>query len=79
MPDPSPVGAEMDRLFDNLREQRERTNISARRLEGLIRDEAVRRVDARYGYTCEFSSDPDGHRYEYDLEEETIREELGRD
>jgi hypothetical protein len=34
-----------------------------------IRDQAVRNVDARYGYTCEHSASPDAHRQEYDDEE----------
>lgn len=65
-------------FFDSLREQRDRTTESMHRLEGLVRDEAVRRVDARHGYTCEFAPDPDAHRGEYDVEEATIRQELDR-
>lgn len=41
-------------------------------IEGLIRDQAVRNVDARYGYTCEFSSSPERHVMEYDEEEERL-------
>ena len=37
------------------------------------RDEAIRRVDQRHGYTVEFAPDPDAHRAEYDAEEEAIR------
>lgn len=37
-----------------------------------IRDEAVRRVDGRYGYTAEHAPDPAAHRDEYDREEEEL-------
>ena len=40
-----------------------------------VRDEAVRIVDARHGFTAEFAPDPQAHRDEYDAEEERIREE----
>lgn len=36
---------------------------------GAVRDQAVENVDARHGYTCEFSSDPESHVQEYDEEE----------
>jgi len=37
------------------------------------RDEAVRIVDQRHGYTVEASPDPDAHRAEYDDEEARLR------
>jgi hypothetical protein len=40
-----------------------------------IREQAVRNVDARHGYTVEFSIDPRAHRDEYDAEEERLRDE----
>jgi hypothetical protein len=39
-----------------------------------IRDEAVRRVDQRHGYTVEFASDPEEHRAEYDDEEARLKQ-----
>lgn len=45
--------------------------------EETPREEAVRIVDASYGYTytCEFSASPEAHREEYDIEEARIIEE----
>jgi hypothetical protein len=40
-------------------------------VEAAVRDEAVRRVDAREGFTCEFAPSPEQHREEY-REEEAI-------
>jgi hypothetical protein len=34
-----------------------------------VRDEAVRIVDTRHGYTAEHAPDPESHRAEYDAEE----------
>lgn len=63
-------------IFDLLREGRSLTEQSIRRLEGLIRDEAVRRVDERHGFTMEFAPSPSQHKAEYDLEEEAIRDAI---
>lgn len=42
----------------------------------LIRDAASGIVDWLYGYTLEFSSDRDGHRYDYELAADIIYDEL---
>jgi hypothetical protein len=34
-----------------------------------VRERAVREVDARHGYTMEFSSSPEAHEMEYDERE----------
>lgn len=39
-----------------------------------VREAAVYAVDQRHGFTMEFAHTPDQHAYEYDLEEEAIRE-----
>lgn len=44
--------------------------------QGRIRSQAVENVDARHGYTYEFSSSPNAHLQEYDDEEQRLREEL---
>lgn len=36
--------------------------------DGKLRDEAVRIVDQRHGYTCEFAPSPAAHMAEYDAE-----------
>jgi hypothetical protein len=41
-----------------------------------LREEAVRLVDRRHGYTCEYSSSPEGHRNEYQLEHEALIERV---
>lgn len=38
-----------------------------------LREQAVMTVDARYGYTMEFSSCPPAHADEYDREEQRLR------
>ena len=38
-------------------------------LPNRVRDEAVRIVDTRHGYTAEHAPDPESHRAEYDAEE----------
>lgn len=38
------------------------------------RDQAVRNVDKRHGYTAEHSPDPVAHREEYDAEEKHLRD-----
>jgi len=42
------------------------------------REEAVRLVDGRLGYTLEFSADPAAHRLDYDEEEARILAAIGR-
>lgn len=37
-----------------------------------VRADAVRHVDARHGYTCEFAPSPDAHREEYDARERRL-------
>lgn len=38
-----------------------------------VRDQAVANVDARHGYTYEFSHSPEAHLREYDEEERRLR------
>lgn len=55
--------------FDTYREavaERDRQNRLA------IREIAVRAVDARHGYTCEFSGSPEAHIAEYEVEEHRL-------
>lgn len=39
-----------------------------------IRERAVREIDARHGYTMEFSSSPEAHAAEYDERERELRD-----
>jgi hypothetical protein len=49
-----------------------RPNASCWRPETL-RERAVRQVDAKHGYTYEFSSSPEAHLQEYDDREAELR------
>lgn len=49
------------------------------RLRDGIRDIAVARVDARHGYTIEFSHSQHAHAAEYDEEEKRVEAEFAAD
>ena len=43
--------------------------------QGRLRSQAVENVDARYGYTWEFSNQPNAHLAEYDEEEARLMQQ----
>lgn len=53
-------------------EERIRASRDADASSNRVRDEAVRAVDARHGYTVEYAPDPEAHRAEYDEEERRV-------
>lgn len=59
-------GSDQDLAVDDDVRSALRTMCNAK--TGDHRDEAIRRVDQRHGYTVEGAPDPDAHRAEYDAE-----------